>query len=188
METISVVRTGLTPSAHLHPASRASSVTQRVTRSMNEERPGVRCSAKLGCGPVTACAPSHTTTVRPRLGGAQRRLRSSSRPIGPSLRRPRSCSAALLSPRYQTRPRLTWCAVHRERAAQAGGFGPLECRSRHSRCMEPSSRVVLRRSQRGTFVRPFTKLFACTSAQRPWCKLHGRSRVPKPERRGGCRE
>ena len=25
------------------------------------------------------------------------------------------------------------------------------------------------------------------SAQRPWCKLHGRSRVPKPERRGGCR-
>jgi hypothetical protein len=25
------------------------------------------------------------------------------------------------------------------------------------------------------------------SAQRPWCKLHGRFRVPQPERRGGCR-
>ena len=25
------------------------------------------------------------------------------------------------------------------------------------------------------------------SAERPWCKLHGRSRVPKPKRRGGCR-
>jgi hypothetical protein len=29
---------------------------------------------------------------------------------------------------------------------------------------------------------------AISSAQRPWCKLHGRSRVPKPKRRGGCRQ
>jgi hypothetical protein len=38
------------------------------------------------------------------------------------------------------------------------------------------------------FLFPSRASVATRSAQRPWCKLHGRFRVPKPARRGGCRE
>jgi hypothetical protein len=80
-----------------------------------------------------------------------------------------------------------WVSVKRQKFGDAGVATAVDTTDPDPVAVLLVQRPAYRLARRWSFARSLARTDRC-SPLRPWCKPHGRSRVPKLERRAGCRQ